>query len=471
MWATFLATGLFFALHRKQFHSFKKIIALILLIAVSTAFFKFYNTDSELEYKTSPALVKKGYITRKLILESGLQAWKEKPVFGYGPQNFQIAQRPYQTAEMNLYESWEFGWLKAHNHLLDLLVCQGLVGLILSVILYLYLLIGSIRIFFKKAHTEKDLFALASFAGYNFLYISNLTAFNMIPTQMLYTIFPVLFSIGTDQVRLKNIHLKPFVRMFALVACFIISANLLFSTYRVWKADILTQRWSKNPSFKADRVKSIELALEAISYNPSEPIYYCFAGQLYNEMLVHNFKTLKTEDTRKALDAIDENMTECMNRGSGVDYLIRLSAEVYAELYFQGVIASPERALELYGQMEKITPQSPKPVLEIARLQLKAGHPEEFIKLMNEALTLKADYLPAYIELVNYYYNAKDIDSVWLLADQLSKVEFYSPQFVPFIQDLVIIANQNGDIRSKNIFQAVYEKFKYLIPPPMKIAK
>jgi tetratricopeptide (TPR) repeat protein len=188
-------------------------------------------------------------------------------------------------------------------------------------------------------------------------------------------------------------------------------------------------------------------------------------------MLVHNFKTLKPEDTRKALDAIDENLNECMQRGQGVDYMIRLSAEVYAELYFQGIIPSPERALDLYGQMEKITPNSPKPVLEIARLQLKAGHPEEFIKLMNEALKLKADYLPAYIELVNYYYKLKDIDSVWLLADQLNKVEFYSPQFVPFIQDLVIIANQNGDIRSKNIFHSVYEKFKYLIPPPLKIAK
>jgi O-antigen ligase len=465
-WATSLVISIFYIFHNSRFHSLKKVILLLSLLVGSSFLFKYSNSNSELEAKTGTTLVKKGYVTRKLLLESGIKAWKEKPVLGYGPYAFEIAQRPYQTAEMNIYDAWEFAWLKAHNHLVDTLVNQGALGLISALLLYFYLLSMALKLFFKKNHSELELLALASFAGYNFLFISNLTAFNMIPTQMLYTVFPVLFSLGSASTKVKTFTLKPAIRIAAFLTSLIVLCNILAFTYKAWRADIFIQLWSKNPAIKEDRIKSLELTNLAITYNPSEPIYYCFASQLYSEMLARNYKSLKENDKLKTLDTIDENLNECISRGQGIDYLIRLSGELYGELFFQGVI-NPDKALSFYDRMKVITPFNPFPILEIGRIKLRMGNADEFLELMNRAISLKADYLPPYIELANFYYNKKDFDSVKKLADRLSKVEFYSPQFIPYIQDLVIIADAQSDHTSKEIFQAIYDKNKALIPPPL----
>lgn len=468
LWLTFLLIVIYYGLHRKRYQAVKKIIAFCLLIAVSTALFQIQKSESEIQSKLSSEMVSKGLETRKLVLQSGIEAWKEKPVFGYGPQMFLSAHRPFQTAEINLFEYWENGWIKAHNHLGDLLVNQGLAGLLITLFLYVFLLVKAGKLFFKKEPAESETVSLAAFAGFNYLFLANLTAFNMITTQILFTAFAVLFSVFQSDVQKKSFTLRGSIRSAVLGLSFLAAALLLLNTYGVWKSDILIQSWLRNEKVNADKLKSLDLTFKAVALNPQDGLNYCYVGRLYTEMLGRNYKSLKAQDLQNSLQAIDENMNQCMRLSPGIIHYVQLTAEVYQELFFRGVISSPEKAFSYYNEVLQVTPYHPKIFSEMGRLHLQAGNEAAFVEAESKALELKPDYAPAYIELFQNYYKKQDNAAVSALTDKFSRAKFNSPEFVPFILDLVAIAEANHDSRSKEVFQNAYDRYKYLIPVAKK---
>jgi len=469
LWLTFLLIGIYYFLHRSRFHSVKKIIALFLIVSASTSLFQIQKSDSEIQSKLSSEMVNKGFETRKLVLQSGIDAWKEKPVFGYGPQMFLTAHRPYQTAEINLFEYWENGWIKAHNQLGDLLVNQGLSGLLITLFLFLFLLTKAAKLYFKKDADESDAISLAVFAGYNYLFLANMTAFNMLTTQILFAVFPVLFSVFQNDVQKKFFNLRGAIRSAALGISFLAATLLLLNTYGVWKSDVLIQTWLRNQKINADKLKSLELTLQASALNPADCVNSFSVGRITTEMLGRNYKSLTPADLQNTLQAIDENMNQCMNLSPGIIHYVQLTAEVYQELYFRGVINSGEKALNYYEEVLKVTPYHPKIISEMGRIQLQAGNETAFIESELKSLHLKPDYVPAYIELLQSYYKKNDNAAVSALTEKFSQAKFQSPEFVPMILDLVAIAEENHDGRAKEVFQNAYDQFKYLIPAVKKI--
>jgi len=66
--------------------------------------------------------------TRLLSLGSSWEAFKEKPIFGWGPENFLVAYNEHYNPKYALYEAAWFD--RAHNKLADVLVMQGLFGIL-----------------------------------------------------------------------------------------------------------------------------------------------------------------------------------------------------------------------------------------------------------------------------------------------------------------------------------------------------
>lgn len=66
--------------------------------------------------------------TRLIAWNIAIQAWKEKPVFGWGPENFYYAFNKYynpRSLEHGYYETW---FDRSHNIFLDYLSTSGIVG-------------------------------------------------------------------------------------------------------------------------------------------------------------------------------------------------------------------------------------------------------------------------------------------------------------------------------------------------------
>ena len=74
---------------------------------------------------------------RWLAWESGVESWKERPVFGWGPNNFFYAFNKYyqpKALEFGFGETW---FDNAHNILVNTLAVQGAVGLVTYLLIFI----------------------------------------------------------------------------------------------------------------------------------------------------------------------------------------------------------------------------------------------------------------------------------------------------------------------------------------------
>ncbi|MEK7479039.1 MAG: O-antigen ligase family protein [Patescibacteria group bacterium] len=69
--------------------------------------------------------------TRLITWKMGVNAWKERPFFGWGPENHLPALTTY--FEPRLDKGGETWFDRSHNNLLDIMVTQGILGLILYI--------------------------------------------------------------------------------------------------------------------------------------------------------------------------------------------------------------------------------------------------------------------------------------------------------------------------------------------------
>ncbi len=77
---------------------------------------------------TSVSLTNPSVVTRLIALKVGFSAWQERPILGWGMENFNIA---YNRHFDPLYSYFAEDWFdRAHNRLVDVLVTQGVFGLL-----------------------------------------------------------------------------------------------------------------------------------------------------------------------------------------------------------------------------------------------------------------------------------------------------------------------------------------------------
>ncbi len=123
---------------------------------------------------------------RWIAWEIAVEAWKERPLFGWGPNNYFYAFNKYynpRSLEFGYGETW---FDNAHNIILNTLAVQGFFGLLFYLLLYS----ASFHLLFKgyrQNNIDKHILAL----GYGFLvahFIGNVTVFEN-PTSYLYFMY------------------------------------------------------------------------------------------------------------------------------------------------------------------------------------------------------------------------------------------------------------------------------------------
>ncbi len=88
--------------------------------------------------------------TRLITWKLSWKAFKEKPLFGWGPENFLIAYEKYYDPNYAIYgETWMD---RAHNKIFDLLAMQGIFGLLI----YLGIFASAFYLLFEKPLIDAD---------------------------------------------------------------------------------------------------------------------------------------------------------------------------------------------------------------------------------------------------------------------------------------------------------------------------
>lgn len=141
--------------------------------------------------------------------ESALQALKERPFFGWGLENFEIAL--YQHYDPRVMLSREYGFRaepwhdRAHNIVIDTLTATGIFGTLIFFALIATAVVALWYNYFKEEN--KDFWAPGIFTALLAAhFIQNLTVFDMLSSYML--VFMVLAFAASRAVPLKSIEEK-----------------------------------------------------------------------------------------------------------------------------------------------------------------------------------------------------------------------------------------------------------------------
>ncbi len=129
----------------------------ILLVTFGT--FTFVNKDSNfvqnndsLRRLTSVSLDERTVQTRFMTWESAWKGFKEKPILGYGQENFYIVFNKYFNPEIYSHSGSRIWFDRAHNIFIDHLITGGIIGLIL----YSILIFGPAWALLKKGVLKKS---------------------------------------------------------------------------------------------------------------------------------------------------------------------------------------------------------------------------------------------------------------------------------------------------------------------------
>ncbi|MBI5222045.1 MAG: O-antigen ligase family protein [Candidatus Magasanikbacteria bacterium] len=170
-------------------------ILLVLGVSILGSLFAFRKNEAVTKVPVLGALLNLSLTsgtgeTRVMAWQIAIEAWGEKPILGWGPNNYYYAFNKYYQSEF-LGHGWGETWFdNAHSAVFNTLAVQGVVGLLLYVALF-FVSVHSLWYCWKKGEADKHVFIIGSafLAGH---FVHNAVVFEN-PTSYLYFFFFLAF--------------------------------------------------------------------------------------------------------------------------------------------------------------------------------------------------------------------------------------------------------------------------------------
>lgn len=419
--------------------------------------------NKEFKYRISKDYINYSTQVRYEMTLSALSIFKERPIFGHGPETFLITQRPYQSPTLNK-PYWQNAWVKAHNNVAQALACTGIFGAFFLVASFLYVVCFNLKLLFKDEFTEQNAMAYVIGCSYALMFVANLTCFNIAYSHILYYFFPLAFAFVLKQNNQSfsfqvNKHLKNFIFITASAGFF----SLTFSSFKHWYTDFLYQEARRVKIVESNWPLSIDYLERAININENEPYFYCFKAGNLSEMLVKNQTRLPEAELQKAVSIITEINQKCLDLSINREHPIGMAAQTYLNLYTHQLIKDSSKPLNTLKFMLELAPNNPEAHQKISALYYDLKQIDMYMFHIQKAIEVKQDYLPAYLDLLNYYYDNKKLDDVRALVKKITEIEFVSAEFIPALITLAKVSKTHNDENSVNQILEFYSKNKHLV--------
>lgn len=467
----------------------KKILIILVLFSVILGSLFFVFKDSKIisenrvmDNITSISFTGETASTRMLSWGVAYEAWKEKPILGWGWDNFFIAFNKHYNPELlsfSLYETW---FDRSHNILFDQLVMTGSLGLLSYLFIFIAVLWALIKLF-KQKTIDKHIFIFSSviFIGY---FIQNLFAFDSPSTLLLFISF-LAFIIGvSEKSNSKNTEIKkPMPIIFFAFGICLISIIFNYQVYNVnvygmkgivevyrpfeERKNIVTdalERWTPyKEEVRLDIVNDFALELAAgtipenkveeyfkemevmvldnINEHPSHTFYPFALGRLYSD--IYSYDQIKySEYYQKSEDSFKKALVLSPDRQQiyyGLGRLYLASGEY-------------EKMKENYNIMISLNPDVSDPYWFFGSGLLSIGEQEEAYANIRKAVGL------------NYYPRTKDdleiITNAFLVVDQYDElINIYENQVI-LESDITIIPSADFCAKIAVIYAERGEKEK-----------
>ncbi|MFA7245484.1 MAG: O-antigen ligase family protein [Candidatus Magasanikbacteria bacterium] len=328
--------------------------------------------------------------TRVMAWGVALDAWQEKPIFGWGPNNYYYAFNKYYRPEFLQYGFTETWFDNAHSVIMNTLAVQGVVGIVLYVSMFL---LASWLLIKKYREGNLDVHILAFSLAFLWAhFISVATVFDNPTSYLYFFFFLAMVNFLTENKREENLtknYKQISIGISVLVSVFILI--LLYSTNinpaRANKATLRAiQNLTSGKAFEAD----YELALKTPS--PHIDDIRNDISRFFTEVITQIFKDTKIKDKwavaenfyNLAVNNLEENLKIHPND-------IRVSLQL-SQLKLIG--ASATQDVKLLQESEKIledalllSPKRQQIQYLLSNVKQQLQKPEEAEQLLRDSIS------------------------------------------------------------------------------------
>jgi O-antigen ligase/Tfp pilus assembly protein PilF len=259
-------TFLLIAIFEKERIKLKKVSIGILIGLILLGAIFFFARDSKLVQGIEPlrrladiSLTEKTTLSRFLIWDMAYQGFKEKPILGWGQENFIFVFEKYYNPAMYGQEQW---FDRAHNIFFDWLIAGGALGLLAYLSIFLFAFV-ELRRSESLSIVQKSLF-VSVLAGY---FVHNFFVFDNIGSYILFILVLSLIHFHSKKKEEeKKDHINPSLVKILTPAIVILT---LFSIYFFNAKGILASRTliqAISPQEEGVE-KNLDLFKKALSYD------------------------------------------------------------------------------------------------------------------------------------------------------------------------------------------------------------
>lgn len=348
---------------------------------------------------------------RILVWKEAWQGFKERPLFGWGPENFTLVHEKYFNPRIYNGPAGSI-FDRPHNIILEVLVTQGLVGLAA----YLFLLLSIFIFLFKKyrsyssavvifsclfiAYGIQGLFFFDSFSSYLMLAIVLAFIFNFDE------VLKILPGSVSEMAADDNISKKPnkFANVFAIIIIFLMGYGIYLFSIQPILANTISAKAAVDFS-NGDYINGIKKWEKALSYKIPRPYLndILFNVQPVFIEAIYRNRIVSKDQLKHDLEYILDQSEKAIANNPGY-------AEAYASYnslnlaYVNFVDSSKlDRSVDILEKAIKIAPNLPSLWLELGNAYGMKGNTTKAIESFKEAYQLNPNYGFSQLSLAKAY--------------------------------------------------------------------
>ena len=381
---------------------------------------------------SQPPILKKGIERllkemkpRFVVWEKAWKGFLERPIFGWGPENFNVVFLKFFNPCIFLSECGGEIWFdRAHNIVLDTLVTMGVVGLVSYLLIFTFSLLGLLKTYLReREHTFCYLGMISLLTMYFF---QNLLVFDMISSYVVFFLslgFTIFLIKGEEDeefdfeeeisdsplLRFRNSKIGKYV-IFGIVIA-LIAPLLYFGNIQPAKSAeytvkmMVAKKIGVGPEERdvrlSDKMDFFKKALNTLmeKYEIREQ----FAQQLFRESL---FKG-ETKDTIREAFKLGEEQMEISMRKNSLDFRSHLFAgRLYSTDYriLQDRIKL-DRAEKVLNKAIELSPTNQQGYWYLTEVKMAKGQTDEALKLFQKAIDLEPRFSTSHWYLGITYLN------------------------------------------------------------------
>jgi len=330
---------------------------------------------------------------RRVVWDMAWQGIKERPILGWGPENFNVPFAKYFNPCLVMSKCGGEIWFdRTHNIILDNLTHSGIVGLIS----YISIFIAVLFVLWKKLlQSRKDWFLsaiiTAALASY---FVQNLLVFDMLNTYLMFS-FTLAFaaaSAGKEEIIAPRANPKPFSMVMVGLFLMYFLFSFGFQSYQAANWGVVISRSSTGLNEK------IELYKKALSATPlgNRQIPEFFTNQVVNW-------AQDNEDIPASFIVEVEAIMRKITEENPFDFRHHLILGNFYNAAKKFDVSYVDKAEEILTKAIDLSPQNPQVYTSLGQTYLFKNDKDKAFSLLQKAVDLEPEYTKSSLNLAESY--------------------------------------------------------------------